>query len=310
MQLNLPIDYVGADNFNAFGTGGTVVGSARESNNVYTQKLQAYALDRQLTKYAKKYKDFAVRAIVVPTPDSKKPSTMRPGAYIGSKEGLKIDQKYHAYIRIERKDGTSFYRRKATLRADRITENRTFREQSNQKSRFYYDSGFNVRNGALIRQAPDLGIGFNGYISNLDLGDWGLRIDYNLSQFGRKAKPQFRFNVNYSRMKFDSVETFTKSNVLFYGIGISRQFNFSKNIKWEPHVSLNWTKLNYERSINASPLAIDDTDAGWELGLRVLLNVAPQARIFIDGSSKQTGFENYGLPGATFVYSFGFRYCI
>ncbi len=311
LNVSVPLKLKATEDFTAIGSevGATI--SSKKADSYYIKKLQRYAFERAMFRFSRKYDSFATKAVVMPTPDPKKASRVRPGALIGRKEGLKIDRKYCAYYRVERRDGTSFYRRKATLRADRVTDNRMVANDQTNPSRFYYDSGFSIKNGALIKEVRDFGMGLSAYVASTDARYLGVRYDYNLSQLTAKMKPQLRLYIEYSQ------NSIVKPNVVFdrmtmhwYGLGVARQFNTFKNLKTEIHGGYMWTRLtlNWAESAERSDL-LDTSGETAQLGIRFLVNIAPNSRLFVDVTGRSNGIalaDNYDIQSS--VLALGFRF--
>lgn len=311
--VDVPLKLEDHESFTGLGVETGVGQTTRKADTFYIKLLEKYCLERAVYRYSRKFDAFTTKAVVMPTPDPKKASRMRPGALVGRKEGLKIDQRYIAYYRVERKDGTSFYRRMATLRADRVVDNRMIVNDNTRPSRFYYDSGFNIKNGALIKEARDLGMGISAYVASTDLRHIGVRYDYNLSQLSTRMKPQLRLNVEYSQSTVvDPNATFDRITVHWYGLGISRQFNTSKNLKTEIHAGYLWTKASVNWSEKAERYQLGDTSGeSLQLGLRFLINVAPSSRLFVDIVGKDTDISLASQLGVPSSYiGVGFRFAL
>ena len=95
---------------------------------------------------------------------------------IGIKEGLKIDNRYYVYDKVETDSGKIEEVKIATIRAKKVALNSGTVSLDNQNSRFYKIGSGKIEPGMILRNKEDYGIGVAlGY----GTGNW-LRLDYRL----------------------------------------------------------------------------------------------------------------------------------
>jgi len=129
-------------------------------------------------------------------------------APIGIKEGLKIDNRYFVYEKVETDSGI-IENRIATIRAKKVAENRGLVSVENKNSKFYQIGYGNIEPGMIIRNKEDYGVGVSiGY----GTANW-IRLDYRLKGItpGFKvfveANP-FPGKVEFNKTKFREVPGF------------------------------------------------------------------------------------------------------
>lgn len=172
------------------------------------------------------------------------------GVKIGSKEGLKVDQRYFVYEQ-EMVNGIEKSVRKGVIRSKFVSENRTFISDSKGKvdpSLFYQTAGKKIHEMVMfVEQKNDLGLGLCvGFIGGGQSGV-NLSLEYNiLSLFNRKSGlTAFRLylegGLNYSSFEAPSlVYYYSKDPFLFYHFegGLSKDFYFFRNFHIGPFIGI------------------------------------------------------------------------
>ncbi len=95
---------------------------------------------------------------------------------LGTKENLKIDNRFFAFENVESKDGEIIQKKRATLRVKSVANNDGKATGDGPKSKLYKIGYGSAKEGMLIQQKEDLGIGIGVGYGTLS---W-IKIDYRL----------------------------------------------------------------------------------------------------------------------------------
>ena len=95
---------------------------------------------------------------------------------LGTKENLKIDNRFFAFENVESKDGQIIQKKRATLRVKSVANNDGKATGDGPKSKLYKIGYGSAKEGMLIQQKEDLGIGIGVGYGTLS---W-IKIDYRL----------------------------------------------------------------------------------------------------------------------------------
>jgi hypothetical protein len=95
---------------------------------------------------------------------------------IGSKEGLKIDNRYFVYEQVENEKGDRVEEKVSTVRVRKVGNNLGIASDSSGFSKFYKIGGGNIEPGMYMRNKEDIGIGVAVGYGN----DSWIRLDYRI----------------------------------------------------------------------------------------------------------------------------------
>ena len=131
-------------------------------------------------------------------------------ALVGTKEGLKIDNRYYAYdFGEEDSSGNSKKIYIGTLRVKSVTDNKNFND-STPPSVFYKIGGGRLDNGMLIQNKEDLGTGWTVGYGTLS---W-LRVDYRIKGIKPGLKTFIGINPFPGKVSFDKAKLIASSPTL------------------------------------------------------------------------------------------------
>jgi len=208
-------------------------------------------------------------------------------AKIGSKEGLKTDQRFFVYEDKMNKAGVVKTVRKGVVRVKRVENNQTNSQGDSKGSVFYQVAGLSLKTGMIMEQHKGANMAFSaGYNFIGDVNGVELRLDYNLSSLfasfssDGNAVPGFKIyfeigidNQTYRNtlFKFYDIENIFesttdrkddevyKANFSFFrlGLGLSKNFQLSSNVSIVPELAWNYemaiaTKLKDEADQSVS----------------------------------------------------------
>ena len=215
-------------------------------------------------------------------------------AKIGKKEGVKKSDRYFAFDKIEKRNGSSKLRRRAVLRVQNIEDNSI---NISKKSDFQQQGGKKLYPGITIVENPSSGLNINLNYSHFPLNEVVNFDKYSISaSFGpfasskerKKLKNKyigltFGFN-NFKDIKFLKSDTITRN-----GFVLPVQFNFNKDryftkkgnvfINTGLTVSGNIIGFFDDEDSNISPLVVSSSyglGIGIHLGPRLSLISMPQ----------------------------------
>ncbi|RLD83447.1 MAG: hypothetical protein DRJ10_03480, partial [Bacteroidetes bacterium] len=102
-------------------------------------------------------------------------------AKIGKKEGLTRERRYFVWQYIENRSGKVLAKKKGVVRASKVADNREDKLGQTQTSNFYQVGGSKIRNGMILQERKDLGMGITGGYSSMGGGYFG--VDLNAGQW-------------------------------------------------------------------------------------------------------------------------------
>ena len=159
-------------------------------------------------------------------------------AKIGKKEDLKIDNRYFVYEKIANEKGDTKEVRAGVVRAGTdIEDNRQISEGNSQGSKFYQISGRKIREGFVMRQKSDIGMGIMvGYEQNFSApSNKGVifGIDQNLAKIGLpfksfkifaqgKVTGSETYNISYNKQNLDH-----KLSSFMVSAGFHKEWHFA-----------------------------------------------------------------------------------
>lgn len=178
-------------------------------------------------------------------------ATRPPRAKIGSKENLKIDQRYFVYEMQQGSGGEVKTHRQGVIRAtNKITDNRNIATGKTVPSVFYQVAGRRLDEGMLLEQRNDVGLALSiGYSSGGVLGLTG-KLDFNISSFFRKKVPSMiklilegGYEPKDIHLTIDS-STEDYNDLFRFGLGLGKEFCLLRNFKIQPFATLGLEMLS------------------------------------------------------------------
>jgi hypothetical protein len=228
--------------------------------------------------------DFKVGATVFAT------SPVR--ARIGTKEGVTIDQRYFVYEYVLNKRGELMRKRRGAVRAKKVAVNTGIASKENPLSRFYQISGRKIRDGMLLEQKPDHGIGISVYGSPVDIN---VQVDFGLSVWagkyasgtsfsnGTKAYIKYKTpleDINSEIVHVDGTTEKIRSFGLL-GAGLSKDLCFFHRFALTPYVG--YTGLLVSKKLQSGIDNMEKLTFGIEAG--VVLSIALSPILSITGNA-------------------------
>ncbi len=134
----------------------------------YINELYSLAVSAAFEKATRSVLDFQV---VAPVKDDRPISSN-----IGSKEGLKIDNRYFVYEQVENEKGERTEEKVSTVRVRKVGDNSGISSDSSGYSKFYKIGGGNIEPGMYMRNKEDIGVGVSIGYGN----DSWIRLDYRI----------------------------------------------------------------------------------------------------------------------------------
>lgn len=187
-----------------------------------------------------------VPALRVRTPLS---STKPILAKIGTKEGVKIDQKFLVYERYFSKKGQLKFKKKGSLRATaRIADNLDTLNGKRLVTKFYQDAGKKLYPGLLLEQRYEYGVSINaGWAQRLLQGPY-FRLEIGLAKLFHW--PMFKLyadaHLGAANLRFGNGNKDYQLNAWHLGMGLSKEFVLLKNIHLEPFVGIAGDNISFQ----------------------------------------------------------------
>jgi hypothetical protein len=182
----------------------------------------------------RKVSDFQVKTPVY----NDKPIT----AKIGTKEGVKVDQRYFVIEFEQDRKGNTKANRKGVIRAKTVMHNKNNASgESMEASVFYQTAGFNIEPGMLMQQKPELGIGVSGGFCLIGgLRGGYMKAELNVSKALVNGPSQVKFfgmaGFDMNDYRFYGVE-YADISFLRWQVGISKGYYFANNFSIAPFIS-------------------------------------------------------------------------
>ncbi|MDR2472062.1 MAG: hypothetical protein LBD53_00680 [Tannerella sp.] len=233
-------------------------------------------------------------------------------AKIGTKEGVKVDQRYFVY-EIELLDGEEVAKRKGVVRAtSSIVDNSQIATGDGGTTKFYQTYGKRLDEGMLMQQKPDMGVGVSVMggsdaivLLELSVGMWLNEFIPSLNKvkfpsatklYMKYTQPMMgMFGEESWRSKLIGGDIETKAS--FVSVGLSKDFHFMRYLSLTPYVGFSALMADKETKDNAPNLATDGFEAGLNLNIAVLHNF----QIILNGgynSLKKEWYDEKGLTAA------------
>lgn len=222
----------------------------QRSDETLWNELVQFSYNKAFAQMEKKDPNFEVRTEVYRTAPIR--------ARIGKKEALYTDSRYFIYERVE-KNGKIQEQRRAVVRAKKVIDNEKMASGGAESSVFYQIAGSKIREGYVMRQRNDVGVGINagyahGFLSSTAAKGVALSLDYNLGGLSRFSKvasvPSLRIFADFL-LPFEAIylmpgcnkQTLTptvkneKFSFLRFGGGIRKDFYFGRIFSFSPSIA-------------------------------------------------------------------------
>ncbi|MDR3268172.1 MAG: hypothetical protein LBT83_03800 [Tannerella sp.] len=226
--------------------------------------------------------DFKVKTSVASAPPVR--------AKIGTKEGVSVDQRYFVYEIQLNAAGDQVPKRKGVVRAtSSIVKNEIIATGDGGTTKFYQTYGGNLREGMLMQQKPDWGVGISAFggtdatvLAEFSVGMWLNEFVPSLRniRFPSGTKIYAKYALPFTTMEVDEVklvdsETQDELNFGLLSFGLSKDLYFAHIFSVTPYVgySMLLTPSEYKESIEATEELTYGIDAGLNLTVAVLHNV-------------------------------------
>lgn len=214
----------------------------KSDSELFTEMINA-SYHEVMQDLSTNFEDFMVKTYIE--------KTSPLSAKIGLKESLSVDQRFFVYEFIwdESKD-KAIAKRKAIIRASKISDNRRIAEGHSLSSNFYQTAGWSIEKGMLIEQKNDLGISLTAGWENGVMGGFALRADMRTGSLTNIPALYIFADLNLSNKEYD---IFSKENsVTFtkFTVGIAKGFNFAYNFELIPFVSYGMEYALFSESVD------------------------------------------------------------
>lgn len=210
------------------------------------------ALSQTVLKLEQKQEAFRVKAMIY---------DINPIAVkIGRKEGLRFDQRFFVYENRQDRKGNIYSKRRAVIRSMSVADNRKLADGSSETSYFYQIAGRKVDNvGMFVEQKNASNI--NLYFGYTDGGIGGgvLRFELMFSPIlyhafgGSSIKKGMRAWKLYLEGGYwlDNY-SFDDYNFLHGSFGLSKEFQLTRNIFFDPFLGYGLEKASLTNNTNAT----------------------------------------------------------
>jgi hypothetical protein len=208
-------------------------------------------------------------------------------AKIGTKEGLTVDQRYFAY-EIELNDlGEKITKRKGVVRAASIVKNDTIATGDGGTSKFYQTYGGRLREGMLLQQKADFGLGISLFagsdltiLGEFSVGYWlgkyvpalqNVKVPYGTKIYLKGVIPFATMEMDGAKVTNSDGKTLTWS---VFGAGVSKDFYFAHIFAATPYIGFSSLLIpkEYTESVKATNKSTSGLDAGANLSVAILHN--------------------------------------
>jgi hypothetical protein len=206
-------------------------------------------------------------------------ATKPPRAKIGSKENLKIDQRYFVYeMRLGSKGEVKTHRQGVIRATNKITDNRNIATGKTVPSVFYQVAGKRLDEGMLLQQRNDLGLALGIGYSSGGVGGLTGKLDINISSFFKKKVPSMiklflegGYEPKDIHLIIDSSNE--DYNDLFrFGLGLGKEFCLLRNFRIQPFASLGLEELSDKNNSKKSLSSLYE-HGGIMAGINILHNL-------------------------------------
>jgi hypothetical protein len=196
-------------------------------------------------------------------------------AKIGTKEGVKVDQRYFVYEIRQNDAGDQSTVRKGVMRAtSKIAKNDTVATGQGPSTVFYQTYGKILRPGMLIQQQPDWGTGYSllvgtdfQFLVELSAVMWMAKYIPALDdvRFPYGTKLYIKYSYPFGKMEIEGIKLDENISSGFLGFGLSKDFYFAHYFSATPYLGFQGLLLSEEDQEYAEEAGI--ATSGLEFGL-------------------------------------------
>jgi hypothetical protein len=208
-------------------------------------------------------------------------------AKIGTKEGVKVDQRYFVYEIKENALGEQSTIRKGVMRAtSKIAKNDTIATGEGPATTFYQTYGKILYPGMLIQQQPDWGTGYSMLVGTdlqavveLSVGMWLAKyvpaLDNINFPYGTKIYVKYLYPFGNMEIEGDKLDKNYSSG--FLGVGVSKDFYFAHYFSATPYFGYHGMLTSEENKQIIEQLS--ESTSGIEIGLNGGMAILHNAQI-------------------------------
>ncbi len=307
-----------------FNAGQPLAPKVQKTKDELLSMLTEISMEKVFTVVENQNADFRVKAMV---------NQVRPiGAKIGTKEGLKFDQRYFVYENVSKRNGNIVSKRRAVVKSMKVVNNSTVTSGETESSLFYQIAGGKVDNyGMFLEQKNDAGVnlclnyaakGFEGPSARLEY--YISRQLYDVVAKGKNASALTSVKM-YAEAGFNEKTYFTgtdsEDDYSFTGFsaGLAKDFyafNFAFSELFVGYGIESATRTNSEHKLSTDFI---------EYGVRIGVNLTPGIQLMgsvgsksiltskeldEDGAEFNTEFDYFGefIDRKGQTLSFGLRF--
>ncbi len=239
-------------------------------------QLVKTGIDNALFEISRSYENFKTKSFV--TMSSKK-----IGAKIGTKEGLKMEDRFFIWTPIwNEKTASLTYKRKGVVRAKQPIDNVNTKLGETDTTLFYQIAGKKIDDGWVLQQANDLGMGLELGYKFGGFGGFTGRFEYNPSKI---LKQYVNFPIRdlklwveislqskeYDNAVIDNAKG--KYSFMMYSIGLSKDFYFLRNYAITPFASYGAESASSDELLGKGSISTALISLGTRLSRNILYNL-------------------------------------
>ncbi len=233
--------------------------------------------NKVITEVENRHDALKVKAAIISTRPLK--------AKIGSKEGVKNGSRYFAYKTVMNANGTTSSTRTGVVRATKVADNRYVATGKSDASEFLQIAGWSVRQGNVLRQHNDAGVGIGLGWRAGGLDGINLHVDYladiktsGLSQYGLLSVVANRYKCEPIAGVYDASNVFPLTMMIGYGIG----YRFAKYFEIVPQIMIGYEMLLDDDQVAKDNETKEDTGAvAFQGGVKFYVNVAYPLQVYV-----------------------------
>lgn len=228
---------------------------------------------------------------------------------LGSKENLKIDDRYFSYERIKDENGNIELKRRGIDRVKKVGNNSldlTETDQSGEMSVLYGDGGRKTRTGYISMAQPDRGFGVSAFIRN----NPGVRFDYRT-----KVVPNLMVFVDAEFVQGDIYNIFgslayPNATGTVTSVGLQKYFNLGRKISLVPFASYGMPLGFVDQNGNEIPEENQPSGDIIMAGARLALKFGPSIQLIPEYTLNIAETFNYSglFEDKTSYLGFSLRY--
>lgn len=253
-----------------------------QNNSLPIQKTEQQLFDKLVNKgvasavasFGRSLEQFKVKTPVV----SERPIK----AKIGLKEGITSDSRFFVWEYYENSKGETKTKKKAVVRSRHVHNNVNDELGQTGTTKFYQVSGGKVRNGMILQEQKDIGIGLAmGYLNYAEKGAFIGRLEYSLSQgLGSilnspltAFKMYFDFSFQADRDTLNSVQGHNDYKYTRFALGLSKEFYFARRFHIGFMAAYGGENATWDEADGDEKFATSMLSAGAKLGVNLFKSV-------------------------------------